>query len=105
MRPVIFSNKTPQSAVVSLLEMRGTPKYLIRRNPTFIFKSSNSSCFILSETPKQKKELFEGFAFRSDRFSNSDKAALIVCTDLKLASAKINRSSAKHKCVSLSFKH
>jgi hypothetical protein len=72
---VILSIKDPQSAEESLVEMRGTPRYLTGRCPSIIFNSPNSKCLILSEIPEQKKELFDGLAFKPERTSYSNLAA------------------------------
>jgi len=90
---VILETKASQSHTASLLVIRGTPKYLTERSPSCILKKSSKSILALEEIPAQKRELL-------DKFSNSSSTPLIALTESREAAEKINKSSAKHKCVS-----
>jgi hypothetical protein len=96
-RLVIFIIKAWQSATMSLEEIRGTPRYLIGRTPSFICIVDNKRCFILLDAPAKKMELLEGLAFNPDKHSNSFKTCWITFTDLRLAFEKLSKSFAKHK--------
>jgi hypothetical protein len=69
---VNFATKPSQSAAVSLLVIKGTPKYLTGNLPFVICKRSNKPSLVSSEIPEHKKELLAGFAFSPDNSSNSD---------------------------------
>jgi hypothetical protein len=97
---VILETKASQSHTASLLVIRGTPKYLTERSPSCILKKSSKSILALEEIPAQKRELLEGLSHNLDKFSNSSSTPLIALTESREAAEKINKSSAKHKCVS-----
>jgi hypothetical protein len=64
-REVNLTTRPSQSAAVSLLVIKGTPKYLTGRQPSAIFKVSNRRCFSLTGTPEQKKRAFSRISLQS----------------------------------------
>jgi hypothetical protein len=75
-----------QSTAESLDEIRGTPRYLTGSKPSCMCSSSSKRDFIMGERPEQKKELFDGFAFNPENFSNSNKTAFTLFIEGRLAS-------------------
>jgi hypothetical protein len=65
-----------QSAVESLLEMRGTPKYLTRRTLFGICNNSKRFCLAVEVTLARMIELLEGLAFKPKRASNSARTPM-----------------------------
>jgi hypothetical protein len=63
-----------QSAAESLLEMRGTPKYLIASTLSGICSNSKRFCSAGGVTLAKKTELLEGLASKPEKASNSARA-------------------------------
>jgi hypothetical protein len=79
--PVILSTRALQSPADSFEEIRGIPRYLTGRRPSFICRSSSKSALIPSETPAQNRKLLEGFAFKPKICSNSSSAFLMTAIE------------------------
>jgi hypothetical protein len=86
-----------QSTADNLKDIRGTPRYQTWRCPSPICSLVKKEDFNLSETPEQKRELFEGFALKPESNSNSLKAALMMVMEIELAYENNNKSSAKQR--------
>jgi hypothetical protein len=102
---VILFTTESQLIDVSLLVMRGTPRYLTGRVPFGMCRMSKIFCFTSSATPARKMELLEGLAFKPERCSNSARAPIMVVTEETVATEKTNKSSAKHRLVKLTAAH
>jgi len=93
----ILEIRLSQSTAESLLEMRGTPKYLIGRTLSGICSNSKRFCLPVGVTPARKTELLEGLASKPERASNSARAPMQHRTEANVAAEKINKLSAKQR--------
>jgi hypothetical protein len=78
---VIRSINGTQSACVSLVEMRGTPRYLIGRVPGWIPNWLHMLCFRSSSTPDKYKELLAWLIVSPERRENLSMQDFNMPTD------------------------
>lgn len=94
-------SSTSQCKSDSFFVHKGTPRYRTGREPIGIPVVNWIKSVSLCERPDAKKKDFCTLTARPDLSSNSRSTCKTDCTDSKEPSIKINKSSAKHKWVSL----
>lgn len=102
---MIHSTNIAEIAALSLVDTKGTPRYLIGRVPSLHPNKLANCGFRSSSTPHKNTLLLVTLGTRPDRSSNMDSTSFTALTDFISPLQNTIRSSAKHTCDNLIFSH